>query len=114
METFDGDSNVIRICNKRYLNVLFGQVIKFKLATCGASLTKAELQDKLSTDEEFHTNLLAEYNREDIYNEHVWSDIVDFQDAGEFEHIPCNSWRKSDAKLKATLDGVILRSPEYR
>ena len=59
-EDIDYAGNRVILRAKRYLNVLFGSVMKVKLATRGASLTKAQLQDKLSTDQEFHTGLLKE------------------------------------------------------
>ena len=61
-----------------HLNVLFGPVMKTKLATRGAWLNRAQLQEKLSTDKEFHTDQLHEYNDESKCNEHVWTEIKDF------------------------------------
>lgn len=100
VEEVDDDGSPVRLCVKRYLNVLFGPVVKVKLATRGASLNKAQLQERLATDQEFHTELLHEYNNESKYNEHVWVEIEDFQDASDFQPIAPRLWRKSDAKLK--------------
>ena len=100
VDEYDNNGNAVRICVKHCLNVLFGLAIKTKLATRGASLNRAQLQEKLSTDQEFHTKQLHEYNDEPKYNEHVWTEIKDFQDASDFQQIAPQLWRKSDAKLK--------------
>ena len=100
VDEYHNNGNVVRICVKRCLNVLFGLVIKTKLAARGASLNHAQLQEKLSTNQEFHTDQLHEYNDKPKYNEHAWTEIKDFQGASDFQSIAPRLWRKSDAKLK--------------
>ena len=51
VDEYDDNGNVVRICGKRYLNVLFGLVMKTKLKTRGALLNCAQFQKKLSTNQ---------------------------------------------------------------
>ena len=56
---------VIRFNTCRYLNVMFGSVMKPKLANRGGRLTRRELEDKLRTDQNFAVSFLVEYNKRD-------------------------------------------------
>ena len=96
----DAQGNKIRINTKRWINVLFSRPIRELLASRGASLTKDDLQDKLSTDQGFHERLLTEYNLELKYTEHVFDDLKDHQDASIFQKIPPRLWSKSKQKFK--------------
>ena len=61
--------------------MFFGPVIKPKLATGDASVTKADLEAKLVTNGVFHVAVLKECNKEELYNKRVFSGIKDFKGA---------------------------------
>lgn len=63
LEVIDPKTNLPLCFNtKLFLNVLFSEAIRPLLATRGASLTKQELQEKLSTDQELWEVFIVEYN----------------------------------------------------
>ena len=62
LEVTDKNNIPIRFNTKRYLNVLFSEVMKPQLARRGKSLNKQQLQDKLATDQEFFFGFLDKYN----------------------------------------------------
>ena len=101
MDERDSDNQPIRINNKRYLNVIFGEVVKPKLAERGKTLSKEELQEKICTDQDLHETVIDEYNSNKVaYRSHAFSDIADFQDGTVYQPIPRSVWRKSNNKFK--------------
>jgi hypothetical protein len=51
---------------KRFMNVLFGIVMKPQLANRGATLSKQDLDNKMRTDQILFTNALKEYNKSNV------------------------------------------------
>ncbi len=90
----------LRINTKRFLNVIFGPVMKPKLSTCGQALTAMELEDKKKIDEDLFTAVIVEYNsRNLLYSRHAFSNIDNFMDAGTFELFPPDQWEKARKKF---------------
>ena len=85
------------INQRRYLNVIFSDVIRPLLATKGASLTKDQLTNGIKQDQILHTKISEEYNKDTPeYASNAFPDIVQghLSDAGIFDQI---NWQKSKA-----------------
>jgi hypothetical protein len=57
----------LHINTKRFLNVIFGAIMKPKLSTCGQTLTAMELEDKKKTDEDLFTAVIVSTIVEILY-----------------------------------------------
>ena len=92
----------IRFNTKRFLNVLFGEKIKTFIATRGRVLTKQQLEDKLSTDQQLFEEFVDEYNDESVdpYGAHAHPSVDDFQDATKFQSVPSTQWKKACKKVQ--------------
>ena len=85
------------INQRRYLNVIFSDVIRPLLATKGASLTKDQLTDGIKQDQILHTKISDKYNKDTPeYASNAFLDIVQgcLSDVGIFDQI---NWQKSKA-----------------
>ena len=56
----DDRGDPIRFFDKRYINVLFSTIIRPLLQNRGRSLTRAELQDGITTDQLLHKTMVLE------------------------------------------------------
>ena len=85
------------INRRRYLNVIFSDLIRPLLATKGMSLTKGELTEGLKQDQILHTKIAEEYNK-DIpeYAGNAFPDIAQGRmiNASYYDKI---NWQKSKA-----------------
>lgn len=89
----DGTLKVARVAmnRKRFINVLFGDVVRPKLATRGRTLTKEELTLGLKRDQRLHELIASEYNNPKRYNSTAHN--VGFKaDASSFQAI---TWPRS-------------------
>ena len=88
------------INTKRFLNVIFGPVMKPELSTRGQALKAMELEDKKKTGEDLFTAVIVEYNSGNLlYSCHAFSNIDNFMDAGIFELFPPDQWEKARKKF---------------
>ena len=60
--SIDEHGDHIRFFGKRYVNVLFSVYIRPLLQNRGRTLTRAELQDSIATDQALHENIVREHN----------------------------------------------------
>ena len=91
----------IRFVTTRFLNVLFGEVMKPHLACRGRVLTRSELQEKLKTDEAMWKCFISEYNTDsDIYAADAFPSLEIKQDPGVFTKFPESQWKRASDKFK--------------
>ena len=70
-------SEKVTINRRRYLNVLFSDIIRPLLATRGQPLNKDHLKEGVKKDEELHATIALEYNKEDVkhYSRNTFPEI---------------------------------------
>ena len=87
---------------RRFINVLFGDVIRPKLATLGAPLERKELDAGLKTDQIFHEAVLTEYNNESIikYGQNVFPNLSKGRSVSPSHFKEIHDWKKSRECLK--------------
>ena len=91
----------VLINNRRYLNVIFSDIVRPKLATLGEPLSKVELDAGLKKDQKFHELVVEEYNKSDVleYGTNAFSYLIKgrSQPPSHFQPI---EWLKSKDALK--------------
>ncbi len=63
------------INKKRYINVLYSDIIRPRLEEKGRQLTKDELTEGIKQDENLHRAICGEYNKSELYAEDLHPDV---------------------------------------
>lgn len=109
----DTSSSRCRINRRRYLNVMFSDIVRPAIATKGASLTKDQLTEGLKQDQILHTLISGEYNKQiDEYAGDAFPDIEKgrYSDAGLFVPI---TWQKSKQTFTALCCNTYTQYVQY-
>ena len=102
IEIIDPKSNKpIRFISIRFLNTLFGEIIKPILANRGQVLGHDQLQEKMKSDQNLWTTFIREYNsKKEVYVENTFPSLEFNQDAKDFQEFPISQWNHAAEKFK--------------
>ena len=90
-----GTDQVLVINVKRFMNVMFGSIIKPLIARRGQSLVRRQLEDEEKTDQGLCERIIVEYNSDKLeYGAGAFPYLESefTQDASCFTPIPSNAW----------------------
>ena len=98
----DAKNNNATMNRRRYINVLFGDVIRPKLATLGTPLERKDLDKGIKTDQLFHEAVLTEYNNESIieYGQNAFPNLTKGRSVPPSHFQEIDDWKKSRESLK--------------
>ena len=96
-----GNSNAI-MNRRRFINVLFSDLIRPKLATLGKSLEKNEIDAGLKSDQLFHEAVLVEYNNKSVaeYGQNAFPNLTKGRSVPPSHFQEIDDWKKSRDYLK--------------
>jgi hypothetical protein len=86
----------------RLLNVMFSGAFIIRFASRARSLKKHDFDQGLAADQQLHTDLLVEYNKDDVvaYGTHAHANVTQKVDPKVFQQIPTTQWKRAEERCK--------------